>query len=107
MGPARRRRRAASGPVPMTVRGQPSRVKASTATSRRLYGVSADTQRKSGPISAGDAAGHRVNFAEIVTDPDRGGNALFFPVEAAERDGYEALEEDGTIVCLAFVAYDF
>ena len=48
-----------------------------------------------------------VNCAEIVTDPDRGGNALFFPVRAQERDGYEALEDDGTIVCLTFVAYDF
>ena len=67
----------------------------------------ADLREAERIIAAGDAAGHRVNFAEIVTDPDRGGNALFFPVEAAERDGYEALEEDGTIVCLAFVAYDF
>ena len=40
------RSRAASGPVPTTTRGQPTRVKASTATSSRLYGVSAETQRK-------------------------------------------------------------
>ncbi|MFD8765484.1 hypothetical protein ACFV03_42185 [Streptomyces mirabilis] len=58
-------------------------------------------------IAAGDGQGRRVNYAEIVTDPDRGGNALFFPVNEEERDGYEALEEDGTVVCLAFIAYDF
>ncbi|MCX4403682.1 hypothetical protein ACFV8Z_53665 [Streptomyces sp. NPDC059837] len=58
-------------------------------------------------IAAGDRQGRRVNYAEIVTDPDRGGNALFFPVNEEERDGYEALEEDGTVVCLAFIAYDF
>ncbi|MFE9094272.1 hypothetical protein [Streptomyces sp. NPDC007264] len=58
-------------------------------------------------IAAGDAEGRRANYAEIVTDPDRGGNALFFPVAAEERDGFEAVEPDGTIVCLAFTAYDF
>ncbi|MGW0941355.1 hypothetical protein ACWD4O_02215 [Streptomyces sp. NPDC002623] len=58
-------------------------------------------------IAAGDQEGRRDNFAEIVTDPDRGGNVLFFPVEAEERNGYEALEPDGTVVCLAFTAYDF
>lgn len=58
-------------------------------------------------IAAGDGQGRRVNYAEIVTDPDRGGNALFFPVNEEERDGYEALEEDGTVVCLTFIAYDF
>ncbi|MFE9879296.1 hypothetical protein [Streptomyces sp. NPDC005784] len=58
-------------------------------------------------IAAGDGQGRRVNYAEIVTDPDRGGNALFFPVNEEERDGYEALEEDGTVVCLAFISYDF
>ncbi|MEU6538797.1 hypothetical protein [Streptomyces sp. NPDC047000] len=67
----------------------------------------ADLREAERIIAACDAEGRRVSCAEIVTDPARGGNALFFPVEAAERDGYEALEEDGTIVCLAFVAYDF
>lgn len=67
----------------------------------------ADLREAERIIAAGDAEGLRVNCAEIVTDPDRGGNALFFPVRAQERDGYEALEDDGTIVCLTFVAYDF
>lgn len=58
-------------------------------------------------IAAGDAEGRRANYAEIVTDPDRGGNALFFPVVGEEREGYEAVEPDGTIVCLCFIAYDF
>ncbi|MFJ2560519.1 MULTISPECIES: hypothetical protein [unclassified Streptomyces] len=67
----------------------------------------ADLREAKRIIAAGDAAGRRINFAEIVTDPDRGGNALFFPVEGEERNGYEALEEDGTVVCLAFLSYDF
>ncbi|WP_329256005.1 hypothetical protein OG223_31945 [Streptomyces sp. NBC_01478] len=58
-------------------------------------------------IAAGDAEGRRANYAEIITDPDRGGNALFFPVVGEERDGYSAVEPDGTVVCLAFIDYDF
>lgn len=58
-------------------------------------------------IAAGDAEGRQANYAEIITDPDRGGNALFFPVEGEERDGYSAVEPDGTVVCLAFIDYDF
>ncbi|MGW2045833.1 hypothetical protein ACWCPF_11690 [Streptomyces sp. NPDC001858] len=58
-------------------------------------------------IAEGDREGRRANFAELVIDADRGGNALFFPVEAEERNGYEAVEPDGTVVCLAFTAYDF
>ncbi|MFE2940505.1 hypothetical protein ACFXKG_15795 [Streptomyces sp. NPDC059255] len=57
-------------------------------------------------ITAGDGEGRRVNYAEIVTDPDRRGNALFFPVDGEERNGYEAQEDDGTVVCLAFTAFD-
>ncbi|MFF4524873.1 hypothetical protein [Streptomyces bluensis] len=57
-------------------------------------------------IEAGDGEGRRANYAEIITDPDRGGNALFFPVEGEERSGYEAVEPDGTVVCLAFIDYD-
>ena len=45
-GPAMAWRRACSGPVPTIVRGAPSRRQASMATSRRLYGTSADTTRK-------------------------------------------------------------
>lgn len=67
----------------------------------------ADVREAGRIIAEGDAEGRRANFAEIVTDPDRAGNAFFFPVTGEERDGYEALEEDGTIVCLAFTAYDF
>ncbi|WSQ14623.1 hypothetical protein OG604_46660 [Streptomyces sp. NBC_01231] len=67
----------------------------------------ADLREAKRIIAAGDGQSRRLNYAEIVTDPDRGGNALFFPVEAEERDGYEAVEEDGTVVCLAFMAYDF
>ncbi|MEK8170486.1 hypothetical protein NKH77_15420 [Streptomyces sp. M19] len=57
-------------------------------------------------IEAGDREGRQANYAEIVTDPDRGGNALFFPVEGEERNGYEAADPDGTVVCLAFTDYD-
>ncbi|GGR84324.1 hypothetical protein GCM10010269_24370 [Streptomyces humidus] len=67
----------------------------------------ADLREAERVIAAGDGEGRRDNWAEIVTVPDRGGNALFFPVEAEERDGYEALDPDDTIVCLAFAAYDF
>ncbi|MER6784841.1 hypothetical protein ABT330_09425 [Streptomyces sp. NPDC000658] len=67
----------------------------------------ADLREAGRVIAAGDAEGRRDNWAEIVTVADRGGNALFFPVEAEERDGYEALLPDGTVVCLAFIAYDF
>jgi len=67
----------------------------------------ADLREAERIIAAGDGQARRANYAEIVTDPDRGGNALFFPVNEEERDGYEALEEDGTVVCLAFIAYDF
>ncbi|BCL33084.1 hypothetical protein GCM10017557_79430 [Streptomyces aurantiacus] len=67
----------------------------------------ADLREAKRIIAAGADEGRRVNYAEIVIDPDRGGNALFFPVDGEERDGYEALEEDGTVVCLAFISYDF
>ncbi|WP_055546951.1 hypothetical protein [Streptomyces sp. NBRC 110028] len=67
----------------------------------------ADLREAKRIIATGDAEGRRVNYAEIVTEPDHGGNALFFPVTGEERDGYEALEEDGTVVCLAFTSYDF
>jgi hypothetical protein len=67
----------------------------------------ADLREAKRVIAAGDSEGRRANYAEIVSDPDRGGNVLFFPVEAEEREGYEAREEDGTVVCLAFIAYDF
>jgi hypothetical protein len=67
----------------------------------------ADLREAKRIIAAGDGQARRVNYAEIVTDPDRGGNALFFPVEGDERDGFEAREEDGTVVCLTFIAYDF
>ncbi|MFE3827454.1 hypothetical protein [Streptomyces sp. NPDC059092] len=67
----------------------------------------ADLREAKRIIAAADDAGRRINFAEIVTDPDRGGNALFFPVEGEERNGYEAVEEDGTVVCLTFISYDF
>ncbi|MFD5748474.1 hypothetical protein [Streptomyces sp. NPDC127033] len=58
-------------------------------------------------ITAGNREGRRVNYAEIVTDPDRAGNALFFPVDGEERNGYEAVEDDETVVCLTFVAHDW
>ncbi|MFD3732103.1 hypothetical protein [Streptomyces sp. NPDC058632] len=58
-------------------------------------------------MAAGDAEGRRADCAEIVIDPERGGNALFFPVAAEEREGYEATEPDGTVVRLAFAAHDF
>ncbi|MFD9396353.1 hypothetical protein ACFWBB_38135 [Streptomyces sp. NPDC060000] len=67
----------------------------------------ADLREARRVIAVGDREGRRDNHAEIVTDPDRGGNVLFFPVDGEERDGYEAVEPDGTVVCLAFVAYDF
>ncbi|MGP4009636.1 hypothetical protein [Streptomyces sp. 4N124] len=57
-------------------------------------------------IEAGDRESRRANYAEIITDPDRGGNALFFPVCGEDRTAYEAAEPDGTTVCLAFVDYD-
>lgn len=57
-------------------------------------------------IEAGDREGRRANYAEIITDPDRGGNALFFPVEGEDRTAYKATEPDETVVCLAFVDYD-
>jgi hypothetical protein len=69
--------------------------------------AAADLREAERVVAACDAEGSRLNYAEIVSDPDRGGNVLFFPVEAAEREGYEATEEDGTVVCLAFIAYDF
>jgi hypothetical protein len=58
-------------------------------------------------IAAGDRAGRRADHAEIVVDPDRAGSALSFPAEAEERDGYEALGENGPILCPAFIAHDF
>ncbi|CAM5708313.1 hypothetical protein SALBM311S_09976 [Streptomyces alboniger] len=65
----------------------------------------ADLREAKRIIAVGDGQGRRLRLAEIVTDPDR--RRLFLPVEAEERDGYEAVEEDGAVVCLAFIAYDF
>ncbi|MFF4660575.1 hypothetical protein [Streptomyces sp. NPDC001381] len=67
----------------------------------------ADLREARRVIAAGDHEGRRANYAEIVTDPDREGNVLFFPVVGEERDGYEVKEEDGTVVCVAFTAHDF
>ncbi|MER5431312.1 hypothetical protein [Streptomyces sp. NPDC002588] len=67
----------------------------------------ADLREAKRIIATGDEQGRRANHAEIVTDPERAGNALFFPVEDGERDGYEALEDDGTVVCVAFIGFDF
>ncbi|MFC3351040.1 hypothetical protein ACFOOM_27145 [Streptomyces echinoruber] len=68
---------------------------------------SARPHASSRPATSGAAEGRRAGYTELVTDPHRGGNALFFPIEAEERNGYGALEPDGTVVCLAFTAYDF
>lgn len=69
-------------------------------------GAEAHLRNAKSIIAAGDREGRQANYAEIVTDPDRGGNALFFPVLGEERGGYEAVEPDGTVVCLAFIDYD-
>lgn len=67
----------------------------------------ADLREAARVIAAGDREGRRTNYAEIVSDPAACGNVMFFPVAAEERGGYEATEADGTVVCLAFTAYDF
>ncbi|MEW1718612.1 hypothetical protein [Streptomyces sp. NPDC093109] len=72
-----------------------------------VEGAAAHLRKAKSVIAVGDGEGRRANYAEIVTDPDRGGNALFFPVEGEERDGYSAVEPDGTVVCLAFIDYDY